>query len=96
MRSVRVDEVNARTVREILVRNASRNSTLSTDEAAVYKKVGREFMDHVSVNHSADQYVDEIAHTNTLEGYFSIFKRGMRGVYSALRREASSALSHGV
>ncbi len=81
VRSVTVSKVNARIVRDVLVRTANRNSTLSTDEAPYYKRVGREFADHVSVTHSDGQYVDGIAHTNTLEGYFSIFKRGMKGVY---------------
>ena len=73
--------LDAKTVREVLVRNAIRNSTLSTDEAGYYKRVGREYDSHVFVTHSKGQYVDGIAHTNTLEGYFSIFKRGMKGIY---------------
>ena len=81
VRSVTVSKVNAKIVREVLVRTANRNSTLSTDEAPYYKRVGREYESHVSVNHSKRQYVHGIAHTNTLEGYFSIFKRGMKGVY---------------
>ncbi len=45
-------------------------------------KVGKEFATHNTVNHSAGEYVrDKIIHTNTVEGYFSIFKRGMKGVY---------------
>jgi ISXO2-like transposase domain len=55
-----------------------------TDESRIYTKVGDHFAGHGTTNHSAGQYVDcEIPeiHTNTIEGYFSIFKRGMKGVY---------------
>jgi len=50
-------------------------------KAAFTRAIGREFADHLSVNHAAKEYVRGAAHTNTLEGYFSIFKRGMKGVY---------------
>lgn len=43
--------------------------------------VGREFASHEAVNHSADEYVRGDAHTNTVEGFYSIFKRGMKGIY---------------
>ena len=52
-----------------------------TDEANQYRKLDAEFADHGSVNHSAGEYGRGEVHTNTIEGYFSIFKRGMKGVY---------------
>jgi len=52
-----------------------------TDEYAAYKEVGREFASHETVNHSKDEYVRGDVTTNTVEGYYSIFKRGMKGVY---------------
>jgi ISXO2-like transposase domain len=52
-----------------------------TDESRLYTKVGEEFARHETVNHSGGEYVRGDAHTNTIEGYFSIFKRGMRGIY---------------
>jgi len=52
-----------------------------TDEATQYKAVGKEFASHGAVNHSADEYVRGAITTNTVEGYYSIFKRGMKGVY---------------
>jgi transposase-like protein len=54
------------------------------DESKLYTKVGEEFASHRTVTHSAGEYVrkdDRSIHTNTIEGYFSIFKRGMRGIY---------------
>ena len=44
-------------------------------------RLGKRFADHRSVNHGAGKYGRGDAHTNTIEGYFSIFKRGMRGIY---------------
>jgi len=80
-RSFHVDRVTGKTVQNILFKNADRQSRLMTDEAGVYKRPGRQFAEHYSVNHSADEYVRGSAHTNSIEGYFSIFKRGMKGVY---------------
>jgi hypothetical protein len=56
-------------------------STLMTDEGTYYREVGREFARHDSVKHKEDEYVRGDAHTNTAEGFFSIFKRGMTGTY---------------
>lgn len=80
-RSMKVDNMNSRTVREFLVTNADRKSVLSTDESVLYKGVGKEFARHFTVNHSKGQYAKGYASTNTVEGFFSIFKRGMRGIY---------------
>lgn len=52
-----------------------------TDEAAYYNPMEGLFLSHETVNHSADEYVRGNVHTNTIEGFFSIFKRGMKGVY---------------
>src|SRR5258708_7097011 len=54
---------------------------MMTDQAQVYKEVGRNFASHESVNHAKDEYVRDHIRTNTVEGYYSIFKRGMKGVY---------------
>jgi len=62
-------------------RNLSRESRLMTDESKLYIKVGAEFAGHQSVTHSAEEYVRGDVHTNTIEGYFSVFKRGMKGIY---------------
>jgi hypothetical protein len=54
---------------------------LHTDESRLYIGVGREFAAHEKVTHSHGEYVRGDVHTNSVEGFFSIFKRGMRGVY---------------
>ncbi|SIT57783.1 transposase [Mesorhizobium prunaredense] len=68
-------------VRDVLVRNADRKSTLYTDESAIYPVTGREFAKHDTVKHSANEYARGDVHTNTIESVFSVFKRGMVGTY---------------
>ena len=52
-----------------------------TDEAGQYKWAGKHFVDHDFVRHGIGEYVRGDVHTNTMENYFSIFKRGMKGIY---------------
>lgn len=81
--SFHVANVTAKTVRPIIVKHASRKSHLMTDESLIYPTLGREFAGHSSVNHSADEYVrlGAFVHTNTVENFFSILKRGITGTY---------------
>jgi transposase-like protein len=83
-RSFVLDFVSAKEIGEIVVKNLSREAILMTDEASYYPKIGENFAGHGHVNHAAGEYVSRfnpLVHTNTIEGSFSIFKRGMRGVY---------------
>lgn len=80
-RSMVVKDLNTKTVAPIVRQNVTRETRLMTDEARHYVKVGREYSDHQVVRHSAGEYGRGDAHTNTIEGFFSIFKRGMKGVY---------------
>lgn len=73
-----IDSVN---VGRVVARNVAKEARLMTDQSRVYTDVGRELADHQSVNHSQEEYVRGDAHTNTVEGYFSIFKKGMKAVY---------------
>lgn len=84
VRSFHVANVNAKTLRPILATHASRKSTLMTDDAGQYRIVGPEFARHESVNHGADEYVRGDAYTNTIEGYFSILKRGIYGQFHSI------------
>ena len=81
IRSFHVDKANKAKIREILVRNVSRKSRLVTDESNLYTETGPEFAKHQKVHHARGEYVRDDVYTNTLEGFYSIFKRGMRGVY---------------
>ncbi|ESY76108.1 transposase IS1595 [Mesorhizobium sp. LNHC221B00] len=85
VRSFHVERATKASVRDVLVRNADRKSTLMTDESNFYPITGKEFADHATVKHTGGEYVryeaDRIVHTNTIENVFSVFKRGMVGVY---------------
>lgn len=85
VRSVHVEDVKADTLVPIVNANIAKEAKIMTDDAAAYYKKLEGFAGHETVNHSADEYVryenGEAIHTNTVEGYFSIFKRGMKGVY---------------
>jgi transposase-like protein len=83
-RSVVVDDLKATTLLPILQANIAREARVMTDEAAQYGRVGQLFASHGFTRHSAGEYVstvDRTIHTNTIEGFFSVFKRGMKGVY---------------
>ena len=83
-RSMVVDNLKWEHLRPILQDNISHEARILTDEAAHYNVAGVYFNGHETVNHKAEEYVrlaDRSIHTNTVEGYFSIFKRGMKGVY---------------
>lgn len=86
-RAMVVDHIGIPEVRAFLTENVQRLTKLHTDEAGVYKTIGRYFYEHNVVNHRRDEYVRGTAHTNTIEGYFSIFKRGMKGVYQHCEKQ---------
>ena len=82
-RSFHVANVNAKTLRPLVVTNIDRRSHLMTDESMVYTRAGREFAGHSTVVHSKQEYVRQggFTHSNTAENFFSIFKRGVIGTY---------------
>jgi len=82
-RSFVIDKACVESIVPIVERNVHRETYILTDEATHYKRSGFRdaFLGHGRVSHSAGEYVRGRIHTNTIEGYFSIFKRGMRGVY---------------
>jgi transposase-like protein len=91
VRSFHVDAANAESVAPIVSANLSEEAHLMTDQAKYYRMIGKTMARHETVDHTADEYVRYVTdpetgekyeiHTNTLEGYFSVFKRGMKGVY---------------
>lgn len=81
-RSFVVDHASAEHIIPIVKRNIDRETYILTDESVIYKHQFRDdYLGHGRVNHKLGEYGRGIIHTNTVEGYFSIFKRGMRGVY---------------
>lgn len=84
VRSQVMEFLTSHTVAEVVSANLSAEAHLMTDEAAFYRRVGKTFPVHGTTQHGKGEYVSTVdprIHTNTIEGYFSIFKRGMRGVY---------------
>ena len=83
-RSFVADQYNLQSIVPIVEANLSREAKLRTDESTIYTTMGRAYREHETVTHRDDEYVrqnDPTVHTNTIEGFFSIFKRGMKGVY---------------
>jgi transposase-like protein len=81
-RSFVVDNADASQIIPIVRANVDRETYILTDEAPIYRhKFRDDYLGHGRVNHKAGEYVRGRIHTNTVEGYFSIFKRGMKGVY---------------
>jgi hypothetical protein len=82
VRSFHVPNVTAQTLKPIIVSHVNKATYLMTDESPVYWSIGREFAGHSALNHSAQEYVRAAFwHTNTVENFFSIFRRGIYGCY---------------
>jgi transposase-like protein len=81
-RSFHIENASVASVLPILNANLARETALRTDSAALYRgQIGKSFASHETVDHSHHEYGRGEVHTNTVEGFYSIFKRGMRGVY---------------
>ena len=88
-RSIVIDDLSAKAVVPILKENIAHEARVMTDDAGQYKYLNEHFAEHVAVCHSTGEYVslaDPSIHTNTVEGFFSIFKRGMKGVYQHCKK----------
>jgi transposase-like protein len=81
VRSQHVKYVNSETLQPIMKEQLRADTVLMTDEARQYMSIGKAFKEHHAVNHGIGEYVRGNAHTNTIENYFSVFKRGMKGIY---------------
>lgn len=81
VRSFHPAQADGETVTKIVRDNIARETRLHTDESKLYHRVGKEFAAHETVNHADYEYARGDVTTNTVESYFSLFKRGMRGVY---------------
>ena len=81
MRTFHVAVADQHTVCKIVRENVAAESHVHTDESKLYSKPMMGVRRHETVKHTAFEYVRGDVTTNTVEGYFSIFKRGMKGVY---------------
>jgi transposase-like protein len=83
-RTMVIENVKAETLMPIVLANVAREARVMTDEHSGYRDMGKFFAVHGTTSHGRGQYVDledRTIHSNTVEGYFSIFKRGMKGIY---------------
>jgi transposase-like protein len=81
VRSFHVENADKATVNVIVAGNLSREARVHTDESRLYGDIAGHAATHETVKHATGEYVRGDVHTNTVEGYFSVFKRGMRGTY---------------
>lgn len=81
VRSFHVENADMPTVSVIVAENVAKEARLMTDESRIYNDASGMVAGHETVQHTHREYVRGDVHTNTVEGYFSIFKRGMKGVY---------------
>lgn len=83
-RTMVIDDVKAETLMPIVLANVAREARVMTDEHSGYRDMKHYFASHGTTSHGRGQYVnleDRTIHSNTVEGYFSIFKRGMKRIY---------------
>lgn len=81
VRAFHVEKITGDNIKQMLRSNIAKDAHLMTDEATMYRKIGREFAQHSAVHHAKKEYARGEVTTNTVEGYFSILKRGLIGTY---------------
>lgn len=87
VRAMPVEHANAKTLRPIIRENISTESIIMSDEFGSYKNLNKEFKGHNIVKHSKKEYVRGDVHTNTIEGFWSLMKRGINGIYHHVSHE---------
>jgi transposase-like protein len=88
VRSFHIANVTAKTLKPVIVTATHTASFLMTDDSALYPKIGEEFSGHATVNHSAEEYVrlGGFVHTNTIESFFALLKRGIYGQFHSVSK----------
>ena len=81
VRTFHIAQADQNTVRAIMAQNIKRETRIHTDESNLYNITPWRFYKHETIKHTAYEYARGDVTTNTVEGYFSIFKRGMKGIY---------------
>jgi transposase-like protein len=82
-----VERVDAKTLGQFVGKHVDRSATLMTDEWGSYVTVGKKYAAHETVNHSKREYARGDAHTNTVEGFFALLKRGIVGSFHTVSRQ---------
>lgn len=86
-RTFHVANVTADTAQYVLRNNIHQSAHVMTDEASIYKKVGKKFAIHSTVNHSAKEYARGAVTTNTVESSFALLKRGLVGTFHSVSEQ---------
>lgn len=89
-RTMVIEDVRAETLMPLVIANVEREARIMTDEHSGYRDAGKWFASHGTTSHGRGEYVnlqDRTIHSNTVEGYFSVFKRGMKGIYQHCREQ---------
>ena len=81
VKSYHVEKVSAKTLKPIMKEQIEKDTHIMTDDFKTYRGLRKDFYKHDMVKHSKKEYVRGAIHTNTVENYFSILKRGLAGVY---------------
>lgn len=87
VRARSVGNVTGKTLKKVLSEHVDPSANLMTDDLPAYRKPGKDFASHRVVNHSAGEYVRGEAYTNTVEGYFSLLKRGVVGTFHKISKQ---------
>jgi len=81
VRAQPVKDTTAKTLKGFVHKHAPKGSTVVTDEARAYRGLDGEGFTHKTVNHSAGEYIRDMAHTNGIESFWALLKRGYYGIY---------------
>ncbi len=81
VRSRSVKKVTGKNLRQVLDEHLDPSAHLITDELQAYSAAGRRYASHRTINHGSGEYVRDGVHTNTVEGFFSLLKRGIVGTF---------------
>lgn len=87
VRAMVMPNVNAKNLKKAIRENVDPSSRLMTDEASYYKKLGKDYADHQTIAHSNGEYSRGDVTTNTVEGFFSILKRGVNGTFHSISKK---------
>ncbi len=87
VRSKQIDKLTSKNLKAYIRENVDKDSTIITDEFRSYNGLNKEFKDHQTVNHSKKEYVRGDVYTNTVEGYFSLLKRGINGTFHHISKK---------
>ncbi len=82
-----IPDVTSATLRSAVNDLVDKSANLETDEALIYRPIGREYASHKTVFHSIKEYVCDGVTTNTIESFFAILKRGLNGIYHNVSRK---------